>query len=109
MCEVTVLTAGAGRRMLLATFQASSPRVATLWIAARLSAMAEQFDPQDAHWVRQIFSTDEEHESAMATMALGEDFTLTLYVDQAVYVLSAGAHAGLLPRTPGRLRPTVAA
>ncbi|QKW22276.1 hypothetical protein HUT16_27245 [Kitasatospora sp. NA04385] len=108
-CEVTALVHGAGRRMVLATFEASSPRVAMLWIVTRLREMAEQFDPQDAHWARQVFSIAEEHEAAMAAMVFGEDFALTLLVDQVVYVFSAGASTGLEARLPGRSGRLVAA
>ncbi|MFD0563947.1 hypothetical protein ACFQ2M_19475 [Kitasatospora saccharophila] len=93
--------------MVLATFEVSSPRVAVLWIVTRLREMAEQFDPQEAYWARQVFSIAEEQEAAMATMVFGEDFTLTLLVDQVVYVFSAGASTGAEPRLPGRLRPAV--
>lgn len=94
--------------MVLATFEASSARIAVLWIRARLNAMAEHFDATDAHWPRLAFSTREEYEAAMAAVVFGEDFTLTLLVDQTVYVLSAGASTGAEPRMPGRLRTPVA-
>ncbi|MFB7618896.1 hypothetical protein [Kitasatospora sp. NPDC056181] len=101
-CEVTGFTDGAGRKLVLATFEASTPRVAVHWTLARLRAMSEQFDPQDGHRVRSLLSTQEDQEAAMAEMVFGQVFTLTVTVDGVVYVLSAAASTGVESRLPGR-------
>ncbi|MGC8920164.1 hypothetical protein AB7952_15860 [Streptomyces sp. PG2] len=87
-CQAYAYPLNEVRSIPLGSHNAASPRLALRWLRERTWHITDQLDPAYAqpglHWL-----TDQpEHERALAYLASGTGYQLTLYDDSARYVLA---------------------
>ncbi|WP_246150537.1 hypothetical protein [Streptomyces qinzhouensis] len=73
----------------LGTRTASSPRLALRWLRNRTAAITAQLDPPYARPGRDWLTSEAEQEEALALLATGHTYRVTLHDDQTTYVIAA--------------------
>lgn len=77
------------RSIPLGSHDATSPRLAMRWLRERTSHITDQLDTAYAQPGRHWLTDEPEHERALAYLATGTAYQLTLYDDSTRYVLVA--------------------
>ncbi|MFF3911116.1 hypothetical protein ACFYZJ_35395 [Streptomyces sp. NPDC001848] len=77
------------RSIALGSHRAASPRLALRWIRERTSHITDQLDTAYARPGRHWLTDEPEHERALAYLATGTAYQLTLHDDSTRYVLVA--------------------
>ncbi|MGW5662860.1 hypothetical protein ACWEWG_22595 [Streptomyces sp. NPDC003758] len=77
------------RSIPLGSHDATSPRLALRWLRERTSHITDQLDTAYAQPGRHWLIDEPEHERALAYLATGTAYQLTLYDDSTRYVLVA--------------------
>ncbi|WP_051812141.1 hypothetical protein [Kitasatospora sp. MBT63] len=67
-----------------------------------MSQLADQLDPAECQPARAWLDDEEAQASAMAALAAGESYAVSVRDDQAVYVFTAQVGTGAEPVLPGR-------
>ncbi|MGR6971382.1 hypothetical protein ACU639_17640 [Streptomyces cynarae] len=77
------------RSIALGSHRAASPRLAVRWLRERTTHITDQLDAAYAQPGRHWLTDEAEHERALAYLATGTAYQLTLYDDTTRYVLVA--------------------
>ncbi|MCC5478767.1 hypothetical protein LMU33_27355 [Streptomyces sp. JA03] len=77
------------RSITLGSYAATSPRLALRWLQERTSHITDQLDAAYAQPGRHWLTDEPEHERALAYLATGTAYQLTLYDENTRYVLVA--------------------
>ncbi len=77
------------RSIPLGSHATASPRLALRWLRERTSHITDQLDAPYAQPGRHWLTDEPEHERALAYLAAGTAYRLTLYDDSTRYVLVA--------------------
>ncbi len=88
-CEAIAHTHQDNRVFWLGSHPASTPRLALRWLRSRVQDVTDQLDPAPARPALHWLGDHAEHERALASLAGGELYALTLADDTTRYVLSA--------------------
>jgi hypothetical protein len=88
-CEAAAYTPQDGRSFLLGSYPTATGRLALRWLRHRARDIADQLDVPTARPVRHWITNDAEHERALAALAEGRTYTITVFENSTRYTLSA--------------------
>ncbi|WP_374117872.1 hypothetical protein [Streptomyces sp. S07_1.15] len=88
-CWATAYPLQAVSSILLSARTATSPRLALRWLRDRTRDITDQLDPPYAQPGRHWLTDEAEHERALAYLAAGTAYQLTLHDEECRYVLVA--------------------
>ncbi|MEU6403032.1 hypothetical protein [Streptomyces sp. NPDC046985] len=93
-CWAAAYPARRTRPVPLGSHRASSSRLALRWLRERTRHVTDQLDTAYAQPGRHWLTDDAEHERALALLTMGSAYRLTLYDEDARYVLVASPPGG---------------